>query len=107
MIRGRTSQVIAAAVFYSFRQPTHDRTEHQSLAALPAKIGRGGCEKCFEQGVDVADANIFACDNDQTPPDCAAIECVKRAGGPLRQLNLAPADRFLKKTRRNPTVTIQ
>ena len=48
VIRGGASQVIAAAVFYSFRQPTHDRTEHQCLAALPAKVGRGGSEKRFE-----------------------------------------------------------
>jgi len=74
---------------------------------LPAKIGRGGSEKRFEQGVDVADANIFACDNDQAPPDCAAVECVKRASRPLRQLNIAPADRFLKDARRNPTITSQ
>ena len=107
VIRGRTSQVIPAAVFHSFGQPTHHRTEHRRLAALPAKIGRGGSEKRFEQGVDVADANIFACDDDQTPPDRAAIECVKRAGRPLRQLNIAPADRFLKDARRDPTITSQ
>ncbi len=83
MVLGCTRQVIGAAVFHSFGQPTHHRTEHRRLAALPAKIGRGGREKRFEQGVDVADANIFARYNDQTPPDCAAVECVKRAGRPL------------------------
>src|SRR6266700_2644287 len=107
VIRSCTSQVIPAAVFHSFGQPTHHRTEHRRLAALPAKIGRGGSEKRFEQGVDVADANIFACDNDQTPPDRAAIECVKRAGGSLRELNLAPADRFLEETRSNPAIASQ
>jgi hypothetical protein len=74
---------------------------------LPAKVGRGGRENGFEQGIDIADANIFACDHDQTPPDCVAIECVKCAGGPLRQLNLAPADRFLKNTRSEPAIASQ
>ena len=107
MVFGCTRQIIGAAVFHSFGQPTHHRTEHRRLAALPAKIGRGGSEKRFEQGVDVADADIFACDDDQTSPDRAAIECVKRAGRPLRQLNIAPADRFLKDARRDPTITSQ
>src|SRR5262249_23238540 len=49
-----TSQIIGAAIFYRFGQPMRHREEHRHLAALPAKIGRSGREKGFEQGVDVA-----------------------------------------------------
>src|SRR5262249_1035889 len=92
MLLGCTRQIIGAAIFYRFGQPMRHREEHRHLAALPAKIGRSGREKGFEQGVDVAGTNIFACDSDETPPDCVAIKCVNSARSPLRQLNLAPAN---------------
>ena len=107
MVLGCTCQIIGAAIFYRFGQPMHRRAEHRRLPALPAKIGRSGRENGFEQGVDVADTNIFTCDRDETPPDCVAIKCVNCARSPLRQLNLAPTYCFLKNARRNPPITLQ
>jgi len=70
-------------------------------------IARSGREKGFEQGVDIAGTNIFACNNHHAPPDCVPIKSVKRARSPLRQFDLAPANRFLKNARCNPTITLQ
>src|SRR5215510_9496908 len=46
-------------------------------------------------------------DRSKWPQECAAIKRVNGEGSLLRQLNLAPANCFLKNTRRNPTITLQ